>query len=183
MNDEFKQLYLRHNFVVLDTETTGLYRPAEIIDIAIYDADGHSLLDTLIRPKKEITPFITDLTGITNEMVQDSATWPDVKTWVLSYISGKDVVAYNAKFDRHMMHCSDEMWNLGESDYHAFADWFCAMEAYAPYHKQWDVYYGSFKWARLSTALAEQKIPKEESHRAAADVRMTLKLLDKMCKA
>ncbi len=182
MNDQMKTVYQRRNFVVLDTETTGFRRPCQIIDIAIYHCDGHPLLDTLMKPNEPISEFITDLTGITNAMVEDCLTWPDIKTWVLAYIAGKDVITYNARFDRHMLHCTDDMWNLVPTDYKQFSEWHCAMESYAPYHGVFDEYYGSYKWAKLSVALEEQGIPKEPGHRAAADVRMTLKLLDKMCK-
>lgn len=182
MNDDMKAIYKRGNFVVIDTETTGLKRPAEIIDICVLNSNGVALIDTLVKPKAGISPFITDLTGITNEMVTGAAIWPIVKPYVLSYIKGKDVITYNAKFDRHMFHCSDDMWELGQTDYHADSEWVCAMEAYAPHGGEWDDYHQSYRWVKLGSAMLQQGLALETAHRASADARMTYRLLTHMCK-
>lgn len=182
MNDQMKAIWQAGNFLVLDTETTGLKRPCEIIDIAILDADAHVLVSTLLCPKRPISAFISDLTGITNDMVQDAAYWPDLKPLLLPILKGRTVITYNAIFDRHMMHCSDDMWLLEQTDYHDGIDWACAMEAYAPHHKEWDDYHQSYRWAKLGIAMAEQGLPQETAHRAEADAMMTWRLLDHMCK-
>lgn len=182
MNEEFKALWESKNFVVFDTEATGVKRPAEIIDLGMYDAGGNTLCDMLLKPKVPITPFITNLTHITNDMCKDAPTWPDVKDVLLTAMRGKTVVTYNAKFDRHMMHCSDEMWGLPQTDYHADITWLCAMEAYAPHHGDWDDYYGSYRWVSLLDAMHEQRLPVIEAHRARADAYMTWALIAFMVK-
>src|SRR5882724_9562767 len=134
VNKEFKEVVARGNFVVLDTETTGLERPAEICQIGMITCDGRTLLDTLVKPKRPIPPAATAIHGITNEMVQDSLPWPEIREWVLRYIQGMDVIVYNAVYDRKLMHWSDEAWDCPHVDYKAEATWHCAMEAYAEHY-------------------------------------------------
>ena len=54
------------NLVILDTETTGLYDPARIVDIAVTTAAGDVLLDTLVDPGVPIPPEATAVHGITD---------------------------------------------------------------------------------------------------------------------
>jgi DNA polymerase-3 subunit epsilon len=176
-----RAIFAKRNFVVIDTETTGLKRPCEIIDITVLDSIGNVLLDTLLKPKHPISDFISDLTHITNAMVRNADTWPKIKPYVLTLIQGKDVITYNAKFDRHMMHCSDDMWELPQTDYHQFAEWHCAMEAYAPLGGEWDDYHGNWKWIKLTEAMSNEGLPFEGAHRAKADAQMSYRLLEHLC--
>ncbi len=61
------------DYCVLDTETTGLSAYYdEVIEIGILMVRNNVIVDQysqLIQPEYEIDPFITALTGITNEMV------------------------------------------------------------------------------------------------------------------
>ena len=63
------------NCAILDTETTGLYDDAEIVEISIIDENGGVLLDTLVKPLKPIPAEATAIHGITNEMVATAPTW------------------------------------------------------------------------------------------------------------
>jgi len=179
---KLREIVERNNFVVLDTETTGLKRPCEIIDISIIDCSGTVLLNTLLKPRVAISPFIADLTGITNEMVAGQRTWPGARQEVLDIIEGRDILVYNATFDRHMMHCSDDMWELPKREYKSdVTNWFCVMETYAEYFGQWNEYYGSYRWQKLGDAMDQQKLLRLEAHRANADATMTMWLIYHMC--
>ena len=50
------QAHLARQPLYLDTETTGLGRSAEIVDICIVDDAGQVLVDTLVRPRFPIPP-------------------------------------------------------------------------------------------------------------------------------
>lgn len=181
MNEQFTEMWRKRNFVVLDTETTGLHRPAEIIDICIIDSKGEIVLNTLIKPRIQISEFITGITGITNDMVEDYAYWTEVKPFVLNAIQGKDVITYNAKFDRHMMHCSDDMWGLGTTDYKLNSEWHCAMEAYAEHAHVWNDFYQNWKWHKLADAMLRESLLMPLAHRAKADAQATFCLLEHLC--
>ena len=69
-------------YAIVDIETTGGYAESHrITEIAIYHFDGVQVTDkyhTLINPGRRIPTFITGLTGITTEMVQDAPAFEDV---------------------------------------------------------------------------------------------------------
>lgn len=178
MYTEFYDMMQRQNWVVLDTETTGLDRPAEICSIAIVDHRGATLLDCLIRTKLPIPPVATAIHGITDDMVAEAPTWPEIRPTVLSLIKGLDVVVYNAVYDRKLMHWSDEAWNAEErTDYKADATWWCAMEMYAAHHGERHPYYGSYVWQKLSAACLQMDVPFSDQHTALGDSLATRELI------
>tara|TARA_Y100000034_G_scaffold130661_1_gene189616 strand:+ start:10534 stop:11211 length:678 start_codon:yes stop_codon:yes gene_type:complete len=92
-------------FISLDLETTGL-RPdwCEIIEIGaiLFDVNSqnHTTYNVLIKPKNKIPAKITELTGITQEMVEaDGVTLEQGIKDLKQFIGNYPVVAYNAKFD------------------------------------------------------------------------------------
>jgi DNA polymerase III epsilon subunit-like protein len=58
--------------IYLDTETTGLSprQGATIVELAIVDDRGKTLIDTLVNPRVDIPWQATKVHGITNEMVR-----------------------------------------------------------------------------------------------------------------
>ena len=69
-------------YAIIDLETTG-GQPTQdrITEIAIYIHDGERIVDeyaTLLNPGRGIPPFITQLTGITNDMVSDAPKFHEV---------------------------------------------------------------------------------------------------------
>ena len=93
----FKDVVSSRNYVILDTETTGLDRGSEIVQIAIIEGkDGTVLLDTLVKPKYDIPVQASRIHGITAETVANAPTWDVVMPQVRSILEGRDVVIYNA---------------------------------------------------------------------------------------
>lgn len=95
------------DYCVLDTETTGLsaYHD-EIIEIGILRVRNNEIVDRysqLIKPKSPIDPFITSLTGITNEMVEGMPTINDIKNEVLTFIGDDIIVGHNTSFDMRFL--------------------------------------------------------------------------------
>ncbi|ENW7246755.1 exonuclease domain-containing protein [Salmonella enterica] len=98
---EIANRWINKNIVIVDTETTGLGREAEIIEISIIDCTGAILLNTLIKPSKDIPAEATEIHGITDEMVEDAPSWKEMLPQVLELIS-HGWVAYNAKFGENV---------------------------------------------------------------------------------
>ncbi len=94
-------------FVVLDLETSGgsPKAGAGITEIGAVKVRGGEILgkfQSFVNPGTSIPPFITDLTGITDEMVFSSPTIADIFPTLLEFLGPADetvFVAHNAPFD------------------------------------------------------------------------------------
>lgn len=92
------------NFIVMDLETTG-FRFAggnRIIDIGAFEVSGSTIVnkyEQLVNPQQLIPLEITNLTGITNNMVKVKPTIGQVMPVLLEYIGNKYVVFHNSDFD------------------------------------------------------------------------------------
>lgn len=92
----------RQPVLILDLEATGgdLLRD-RITEIAFLRFDGDSVqkFSQLVNPQQEISPFISELTGINNEMVQNAPTFAQLLPEILPMLRGAILVAHNARFD------------------------------------------------------------------------------------
>lgn len=97
------QLSRFKNYVVLDVETTGYsWEEDEIIEIGCLKVVGGEIVDTfstLVNPRRLISPSITRLTGISNEMVKDAPVMAEIIAELHAFIGNLPVVAHNAAFD------------------------------------------------------------------------------------
>lgn len=90
-------------FVALDLETTGA-RPglSKITEIGAVRIEGFQEVrrfSTLVNPLRPIPPIITQITGITQEMVAEAPRIEEVIPELLEFLEGAIVVAHNASFD------------------------------------------------------------------------------------
>lgn len=157
-------LLRRPDVVFLDTETTGLDGTAEIIEIAVIDVAGGTLLDTLVRPDGTIPPDAARIHGIRDAMVASAPRWPEVYGHLLPLLAGRTVVVYNAEFDWRLVGQMNRRFGLTLPD----SDWQCAMRQYAHYAAQWHDRYGGYRWHKLDVAVTRFGLP-ASGHRARAD--------------
>lgn len=178
----FRNALTDKNFLVLDTETTGLYE-GEIVQIAIINSAGENLLDTLVKPKLPIPADATAIHGITDEMVKDAPGWPEIAPKIQEILNGQLLVVYNAVYDRKMMHQTAERHNLPKIEWKEICSWHCAMEAYAEYFGDYNSYRNSYRWQKLVVAARNCGQPTDDAHDALADCLMTLSVTKHMLKA
>ncbi|WP_215743196.1 PolC-type DNA polymerase III [Mesomycoplasma hyorhinis] len=107
----FKVLNLRQNqdleharYVVFDLETTGLSpKFNELIEFGAVVWQNGQILEKhefLIKPKEKITSYISDLTGITNQMIENEAISVEEAAIKIKQIFQNSIlVAHNARFD------------------------------------------------------------------------------------
>lgn len=98
-----KPMPLTGNFVVFDIETTGFSAKFdEIIEIAGVKVENGRMTERFskfIRPERAIPPHITELTRITNEMVENAEPVSVVLKEFLDFCQDCTLVAHNATFD------------------------------------------------------------------------------------
>jgi DNA polymerase III subunit epsilon len=90
-------------YSVIDIETTGTNnQTGKIIEIAIIIFDGqiaNKSFVSLINPECYIPKFITNFTGISNEMVTTAPKFYEIAKQIVEITSNKIFVAHNASFD------------------------------------------------------------------------------------
>jgi DNA polymerase-3 subunit alpha (Gram-positive type) len=91
------------HYVVFDTETTGLNAAENtLIEIAAVKMKGSEIIGewtTLIDPETEISPKITELTGISNDMVKGQPKLAEALPKFREFVGDAVLVAHNAEFD------------------------------------------------------------------------------------
>jgi DNA polymerase-3 subunit epsilon len=163
-----RSLLERIDWVILDTETTGLSSLDEIVQVAIIGADGGPLLDTLVKPTQPISPDATALHGISDADVGDAPLFPEVFARIQEIITGKTVVIYNAAFDLRLVRQSLAKYQGSASGIEE-EQAECAMLWYSAWvGEMWPE--GGYKWQKLIGG----------DHTALGDCRATYRVIEKM---
>ncbi len=106
-------------FVVFDLETTGLSPEFdEIIEFGAniynYKTGSSTRHDILIKPKNKISAFTTELTHITNDMLEDQDPIEVAFKKIFELISDGILVAHNANFDFNFLNVWAKRLGYGE---------------------------------------------------------------------
>jgi DNA polymerase-3 subunit epsilon len=156
---------------VIDFETTGISpgQGARATEVAIVLLERGQVVDrfaSLMHTGAWIPPFITQLTGITNAMVNAAPAAAAVMADAARFVGDVPMVAHNAAFDRKFW--AAELAHAGLPAPHAFA---CTvllsrrLYPQAPSHK-------------LGTLVDYHGLPRTgQAHRALADAEMAAALL------
>jgi len=165
-------LLSRTDWVILDTETTGLDPRAEVVQIAVVGPDRTSLLNSLVRPTIPIPPDATAIHGISDAMVAAAPGLPQIMPRLGAILFGKLVIAYNAAFDERLLQQSAFRHRLGWP----MCQWACAMEQYARFVGQWSDRHQTYTFQKLPRRRGYQG----EKHQAVDDCLATLDLIHMM---
>lgn len=157
-------------YAIIDIETTGQASAiGKITEIAIFVHNGFEITDSfssLINPECFIPGFITNLTGIDNEMVKKAPKFYEVARKIVEITQDKVFVAHNVSFDYKFI--QEEFKRLGY-DYQRKT--MCTVRMgrkFLPGHR-------SYSLGRICSELG---ISINGRHRAAGDALATVKLFE-----
>ena len=155
-------------YAILDIETTGgKYNEEGITEIAIYKFDGHNVIDqfiSLINPERPIQPFVANLTGINNQMLNNAPKFFEVAKRIVEITTDCVIVAHNSSFDYRIL--KTEFSRLG-FDFERQS--LCTVEL----SKKLIPDQPSYSLGKLVRGLG---IPLSDRHRANGDAMATVKL-------
>ena len=157
-------------YVVVDVETTGGRPPndrvTEIGAVKIQRGEIIGEWSSLINPEKRIPHFITQLTGISNDMVRDAPKFAEIADGFGSFMEGAIFVAHNAGFDHGFI--ASEFRRLDRRFRHPKLCTVASMRKYYPGYTS----YG------LANLCREFDIELVNHHQALADARAAAALLN-----
>jgi len=163
--------------VYIDTETTGITRTDEILEIVIVDWDGSVLFESFIRPQKPIPPESTAIHGITSDMVEKARPWPIAWQQIRPLVAGRLLAMYNAEFDMRMMQQSLEQYRLPWRENFDTLD---IMDLFSQFIGEWDPSRKALRRYRLEQAGKYFKIPIPNAHHALEDTLLARAVLHSM---
>ena len=157
-------------YAIIDIETTGGSALAEkITEIAVYLHDGQQITgewSSLINPERTIPYFITNLTGISNEMVENAPRFYEIAKQLIEMTEGRTFVAHNARFDYSFIR--QEFKSLGYNYKRSILDTVSLSRKLLPGHKSYS----------LGNICSDLDISITGRHRAAGDALATVKLFE-----
>jgi DNA polymerase III epsilon subunit family exonuclease len=109
---------LPEQFVVVDLETTGLdSEKHEIIEIGAVrvnrDSDVHDTFQVLVKPKRKISKKITEITSITQDMLEkDGQSLDSAMSEFVAFIGDNRLVSFNAEFDMAFLQNASSQFGL-----------------------------------------------------------------------
>lgn len=174
-----QRLLAVRDWVLLDTETTGLGADAEVVQVGLLAPDGECLMDALVKPPCPIPSGATAVHGITDADVAESPTLDDLLPDIERLIRGKRILVYNAAYDYNVLFgCLQRRWMEDlEGD-----SWVQAMNQVTRWMKgsEWvDLMVPYSDWLADQEGARWQKL-KGGDHSAIGDCRAALRLLWQM---
>lgn len=161
------------NFVVIDTETTGMTADDEVIELAVVDMDGTVLYDSTFCPVTEVNRYASVVNHLTNDCLCDSPMFTDEWSRIKTLIGNRKILAHNAKFDQRIIKQTLEKYNMDSSVVDSlFSDCYDSVNIAKEY-----IDLPSYSLENIAHSLGISRV---ESHRAADDCIMTLEVLTRL---
>src|SRR5215213_3062223 len=91
-----RSLLLKEDFVVLDSETTGLGNPIDFVEVGVLSSRGEPLFDSLIKPSCRVEPSASRVHGHTMKSLSGERCFVEVYPDLLEVMWAKRVIVYNA---------------------------------------------------------------------------------------
>lgn len=162
----------RTDWIVLDLESTGFHKTAEVIELVIVDHTGTILLNTLIKPQGVSHPMALAAHGIRSYDTKDAPLFRDIWETLLPFIDGKEMISYSVAFDLRILMQSAAIYGLS----FPVVSTRCLMNAYARYCRPY-LHPEQYKPYPLWAACEHLGIEDKRFHRAETDTLVAFQLL------
>ncbi len=165
-----RDLLVRRDFVVFDSETTGLSSPVDFVEIAVVSPKGEPLFDSLLKPSCRIQPAARAVHGHSAKILAGAPRFLEVYADLLEVLYERRVVVFNVSYDRRVW--DEAVRHLGARGALAgmLPGWECAMRQYARFVGERSKGGGGYR---------PQKLPGGD-HTALGDALATLRLIERM---
>lgn len=160
------------NFVIIDTETTGLKSTAGILELSAIkyvNFEPVEIFDTFIKPKQSSWEEAEAINHITKEMVENSPKLEQVTQDFLNFVGNNDIVGHNLEFDLKIL-AHKGICFLGKRK---FYDTLSLSRSKYKEYKQYDLI-SNFKLNTLGEVILH--IYRHNAHRSDSDCLLTGKL-------
>jgi DNA polymerase-3 subunit epsilon len=164
-----RSLLSDRDFVVLDSETTGLGNPIDFVEVGVLSSRGEPLFDSLIKPSCRVEPGASRVHGHTTQSLSGERCFVEVYPDLLEVMWAKRVIVYNASYDRRVWDAAVGRLGARAALARELAPWECAMRAFAAYVGERSKR-GGYKNQKLVGG----------DHTALGDARATLRLIERM---
>ncbi|MCM1104093.1 MAG: exonuclease domain-containing protein [Clostridium sp.] len=150
------------DYTVIDIETTGLDPEyCDIIEIAAVRYSGgqkNAEFSSLVKPSDPVDDYITELTGITDEMLKDAPDPAAALRDFCNFVGSDLLIGYNVNFDINFLYDKIKLY-LSDTFSNSFIDVMRIARRAVPGSKNY----------KLKTIADALKVPASGSHRATAD--------------
>jgi len=165
-----RELLAHKDFVVFDSETTGLSSPVDFVEIAVVSPKGETLFDSLLKPSCRIEPAARAIHGHSAKNLSEAPRFFEVYADLLEVLYKRRVIVFNASYDRRVW--DESVRHLGARGALAgvLPSWECAMRQYAKLVGERSKGGGGYR---------PQKLPGGD-HTALGDALATLRLIERM---
>jgi len=159
MNKLKREVEYPEDYLIFDLE--GIQDPDELIEIAVINLKGEVLMDTLVKPSHAINWRIAELTGITNQMVEEGQSIHPVMKRLKKISQGKTLMSWGTDYDKVLLEKASQSTGTRLN-----CNFVCAQKIHMGNH-------GLSAQIALHKALGEER----QTHRALDDCRMVLSVL------
>lgn len=159
---------MKNSFLVVDIETTGISPTmntiTEIGALKVIDDQVVASYSQLINPQATVTQEITNITGLTNEMLEDKPVLADVFGEFITFSENLPLLGHNIMFDFSFLKYHGNI--LGYDFERKALDTYKLASYYVP----------DLRSKSLSSLIEFFNIDREHAHRAYHDAKATYEL-------
>ena len=97
-----RDLMVSRDFVIFDSETTGLSSPVDFVEVAVVGPTGKTLFDSLLKPSCRIEAAARAIHGHSTRSLSGAPRFLEIYPDLLEVLYQRRVIVFNASYDRRV---------------------------------------------------------------------------------